>query len=168
MESSRDGVSRDHETAQPFRTTTAGIGGRGRPDRDPRHRSRLSDRWYRGSVRLNHEKPRGRTEAEVFRDDETLCVSNHLTPRRFTRTSARIRPTSRPRLVERQKCPRSPKSPRGPDQLTPMPPRQQSETSISDYTRVVLEASPTKPLSRGTRSRRDTVTPNRQQTQRST
>ena len=29
-------------------------------------------------------KPRGRTEHEVFRDDETLRVSNHLTPRHFT------------------------------------------------------------------------------------
>jgi len=30
-------------------------------------------------------KPRGRTEISDFRDDETLRVSNHLSPRYFTR-----------------------------------------------------------------------------------
>jgi len=84
-----EGVDRKTESfvitkISDFRMTTAGIGGRGRPDRDPRRRSRLSGRWYRGSVRLTHGKPRGRTEIGDFRDDETLRVSNHLTPRRFT------------------------------------------------------------------------------------
>ena len=40
---------------------TAGIGGRGRPDRDPSDCSRLSGRWLSGSVRLTHGKPRGLT-----------------------------------------------------------------------------------------------------------
>jgi len=31
--------------------------------------------------RITGRVPRGRTEDSVFRDDETLRVSNHLTPR---------------------------------------------------------------------------------------
>ena len=56
---------------QLFGNCDGGHRGRGRPDRDPRNRSRPPSRWSRGSVRLIHGKPRG------------------LTPRRFTSTKGR-------------------------------------------------------------------------------
>jgi len=42
---------------------------------------RLSDRRLGGSTEIAGRVPRGRTEIRDFRDDETLRVSNHLTPR---------------------------------------------------------------------------------------
>ena len=37
-----------------------------------------------GFYRIARRMPRGRPEIFDFRDDETLRVSNHLTPRQFT------------------------------------------------------------------------------------
>lgn len=66
---------------------TAGIGGRGRPDRDPPNRSRLSGRWSDGSVRLNHGKTAKSFAFRVAKELRSLSISGSsetATPSRTT------------------------------------------------------------------------------------